>query len=78
MVTDSDPAKFAQITRNLKILADQLLKQHPDYAIEEFGRAFTAVAVSLLLAEVGDAATADWLRGLAAELESRNAHLTTN
>jgi hypothetical protein len=74
-MTDPDPAKFAQLARNLKKLSDQLRSDHPDFPVEAFGRAFAVVAVSLLLDSVGDKDTVGFLRDLARDIEAGEATL---
>jgi hypothetical protein len=62
--------KFAQICRNLEKLAGQLVEQHPDFGVGDFGRAFQTTAIGLLLSGLGEEGTAQYLRRLASGLEA--------
>ena len=62
-------AKFAQVSRNLQILADQLVAQHPDFPPGDFGRAFLTTALALLLDAAGQEETVRYLRELAGAIE---------
>ena len=47
MTPEEHAAKFAQVTKNLKILADQLIAQHPDFGQIYIALAYLAVAIML-------------------------------
>jgi hypothetical protein len=67
---ETHAAKLAQISRNLRTVAEKLVAQNPDFPPADFGRAYFAVALALMLGATGDAATAAWLRQIADGLES--------
>jgi hypothetical protein len=70
MTQSEHAAKFAQISRNLKLIADKLCEQHPDYPVGDFARAYLAVGIALLLDAAGKEATVTYLRDLARDLEA--------
>ncbi len=63
-------AKLRQVTENLQRLAGSLIQQHPEFPRESFARAFLSVAVGMLLVEVGDKGTADYLARLVADIRA--------
>jgi hypothetical protein len=74
-MTDTDnqaahAAKFAQVSKNLKRLADQLVAEHPDFPRQDFGRAYLVTAIALLLDGVGPVATGRYLHALAAAYDA--------
>jgi len=66
-------AKLAQVSNNLKSLAEALLAQHPQFPPADFGRAFCAVGLALVLGGAGAAVTAAWLRDMAETIEADKA-----
>jgi hypothetical protein len=63
-------SKFLQVSKNLKSLAEQLVAQHPEFPPGDFGRAYLAVAITLMLGAAGNGTTAAYLRHIADGLES--------
>jgi hypothetical protein len=68
MTTDPE-AQFRQLCLNLQKFAQQLVTTNPDYPVGDIGRAFTVVAVALLLDAAGDAGAAAFLRAVATGIE---------
>jgi hypothetical protein len=67
---DEHEARLHRVTSNLHTLANQLARQHPDFPIVSFAKAFLTVAISGLITAVGQPLTARYLRQLADGMDS--------